>query len=54
MSNLLIVESKNDKLFLEALIEHLNLSYIQVDEYPICYIDEFECSVWKFITVLTH
>lgn len=43
MSNLLIVESKNDELFVRAVIEHLNLPYIQVDEHPICYINGFEC-----------
>ncbi len=34
MSNILIVESKNDKIFLEALINHLNYN-IKVDT-PIC------------------
>ncbi|OQY59940.1 MAG: hypothetical protein B6245_04110 [Desulfobacteraceae bacterium 4572_88] len=42
MSNILIVESKNDELFIRALIEHLNLSYVQVDSHPICHIDDFE------------
>ena len=41
VSNLLIVESKNDKYFIEALIKHLNLS-IKVDE-PICSTNEYEC-----------
>lgn len=39
MSNILIVESKNDKIFLEALINYLNYD-IKVDT-PIC-IDEYE------------
>ncbi len=43
MSNLLIVESKNDELFIRAVIEHLNLPYIQVDKHPICHINGFEC-----------
>ncbi len=41
MSNLLIVESENDKYFIEALINHLNLN-IEVGS-PICSIDEYEC-----------
>ena len=40
--NILIVESKNDKFFIEALIKRLNLPYIDVDP-PICSIDEYEC-----------
>lgn len=40
--NILIVESENDKYFIEALIKHLNLPYIDVDP-PICSIDEYEC-----------
>lgn len=40
MSNLLIVESKNDKFFLQALIEELNYD-IEIDT-PIC-IDDYEC-----------
>jgi len=48
MANILIVESKNDKIFIEKLIEILNLDNIQVDE-PICEpknplnIDQYEC-----------
>ncbi|NJN94575.1 MAG: hypothetical protein HC875_10995 [Anaerolineales bacterium] len=42
MSNILIVESKNDKCFVEALVTHLNLQNISIDE-PICRIDDFEC-----------
>ncbi|CAD5969690.1 hypothetical protein PCC9214_03728 [Planktothrix tepida] len=40
VSNLLIVESKNDKFFLQALIKKLNYD-IEIDA-PIC-IDDYEC-----------
>ncbi|ACK64787.1 hypothetical protein PCC8801_0702 [Rippkaea orientalis PCC 8801] len=40
MSNILIVESKNDKIFLEALIKHFNYK-IEVDR-PI-FINDYEC-----------
>ncbi|SFP43253.1 hypothetical protein SAMN05216234_11916 [Hydrogenimonas thermophila] len=40
--NKLIVESKNDKFFIEKLIEHLNIKNIEIDE-PLCNIDEFVC-----------
>ncbi len=39
--NKLIVESKNDKAFIEALIQHLHVN-VEVDT-PICRIDDFEC-----------
>jgi hypothetical protein len=48
MSNKLIVESKNDKIFIEKLIEILNLDNIKVDD-PICEpknlinIDKYQC-----------
>ena len=42
MSSVLIVESKNDQLFVQALVEHLNLENIELDE-PLCLIDEYEC-----------
>ncbi|MCK4843205.1 MAG: hypothetical protein KAT04_15195 [Methylococcales bacterium] len=41
MSNLLIVESHNDKYFFEALIAHINVP-IEIDS-PIYAIDEYEC-----------
>jgi len=41
MSNILIVESKNDKIFIEKLIEILNFDNIEIDE-PIC-VDDYEC-----------
>ncbi|MBN2824121.1 MAG: hypothetical protein JXQ76_02270 [Campylobacterales bacterium] len=41
MSNILIVESENDKYFIEGLIKHITLD-IEIGE-PICQIDEYEC-----------
>ena len=41
MSNLLIVESENDKYFIEAVIQHINLD-ISVDS-PACSVNEYEC-----------
>ena len=41
MSNILIVESKNDKIFIGKLIEILNFDKIEIDE-PIC-VDNYEC-----------
>lgn len=43
MSNLLIVESKNDKFFIEALIQYLNLQDIEVSNGLICEINDYEC-----------
>ena len=42
MSNLIIVESKNDKYFIESLICKLNLDNIEVGQ-PICNINDFNC-----------
>lgn len=42
MSNILIVESKNDEAFMRTLIDHMNLANIEVDK-PICHIDEYDC-----------
>jgi len=43
MSNVLIVESENDRYFIEGLINHMNTTLnIEIGE-PICKIDEFEC-----------
>jgi aspartyl-tRNA synthetase len=44
VSNILIVESKNDKYFIEALISYLhpNLNGLQVEE-PMCKIDDYQC-----------
>ena len=41
MSNILIVESENDKFFIEALIEHIDID-VKVGN-PICTIDEYNC-----------
>lgn len=41
MANILIVESKNDKIFIEKLIEIMNINNLQIDS-PIC-VDEYEC-----------
>ena len=41
VSNILIVESENDKFFVEALIAHIDIN-IEVGN-PICTIDEYNC-----------
>jgi len=41
VSNRLIVESENDKFFIEALVKNINIT-IEVDE-PVCSIDEYNC-----------
>jgi hypothetical protein len=41
--NLLIVESKNDKVFIEALLRHIQVSNVLIDDAPICSIDDYEC-----------
>ena len=41
MSNILIVESENDKFFVEALITHMDIDAEVVN--PICTIDEYNC-----------
>ena len=40
--NILIVESENDKYFIEALIKKMNLRNIVISN-PICKIDNYEC-----------
>lgn len=43
MSNILVVESENDKFFIEAIIKQLNLSHqVTVENWEIC-IDEYAC-----------
>ena len=43
MDNILIVESDNDKYFIEAMIKHLNLQNdISIENWTIC-IDDYEC-----------
>lgn len=41
MNNVLIVESENDKFFIEAVVKEINLD-IEIGE-PVCSIDEYEC-----------
>lgn len=41
MSNILIVESENDKFFIEALITHIGVDAVVGN--PICSIDEYNC-----------
>lgn len=41
VSNILIVESENDKFFIEALISNINID-VKVGN-PICTIDEYDC-----------
>lgn len=43
MKNILIVESENDKYFIEALIADMEISNIEVSSGTICQIDDFEC-----------
>lgn len=40
--NILIVESKNDQYFIEALLTHMRISNVDVGT-PICSVDDFEC-----------
>ena len=40
--NILIVESVNDKYFIEALLADMNISTIEIQP-PICVIDNYEC-----------
>jgi hypothetical protein len=56
--NILIVESKNDRHFVEALIRHLHLQpSVAVNPVPICEIDDFECmnglSLSRLVTSLS-
>ena len=41
MSNILVVESENDKFFIEVLVNHINIK-LNVEN-PICSIDDYEC-----------
>ncbi len=56
MSNVLIVESENDKFFIEALIAHISAN-IEIGQ-PICAIDEYEClgmsKLEERLRALTH
>lgn len=40
--NILIVESENDKYFIESLKDYLNIHDVDIDT-PICSIDDYEC-----------
>jgi len=40
--NILIVESENDRYFIESLKKYLNISEVDIDT-PICSIDDYEC-----------
>ena len=40
--NILIVESINDKYFIEALLDYMNISDLEVQP-PICVINDYEC-----------
>ena len=42
MNSLVIVESHNDKYFIEKLRDELGLTNIKIDE-PICNITDYEC-----------
>jgi len=53
VSNALIVESKNDKCFVEALISHLNLPQVEIQQ-PICAIDDYECLNGLDLPKLSH
>jgi hypothetical protein len=58
MKNYLIVESQNDKYFIEAMIRHLNLSNVEVSNATICNIDDYECmdglNEQKIVQALRH
>jgi hypothetical protein len=51
--NILIVESENDKYFIESLKEYLNISDVEIDT-PICSIDDYECLNGLSKAKLTH
>lgn len=54
MKNLLIVESENDKYFIEALINYMKISNIKVSNGTICRIDDYECMEGLSETKLTE
>lgn len=43
MKNILIVESENDKYFIEALISQMQIENVEVSRGIICKIDDYEC-----------
>ena len=53
MSSILIVESENDKYFIEALIQNMNIDKVEISNGFICNIDDFECMDGLNTTKLT-
>jgi hypothetical protein len=53
MSSILIVESENDKYFIEALIQNMNIDNVEISDGFICNIDDFECMDGLNTTKLT-
>ncbi|MBK8454368.1 MAG: hypothetical protein IPL34_13805 [Thiofilum sp.] len=51
--NVLIVESQNDKFFIENLLKHINQIAIKVEN-PICSIDDYECLEGLSLAKLKH
>ncbi|WP_110690254.1 DUF3226 domain-containing protein [Thiofilum flexile] len=51
--NVLIVESQNDKFFIENLLKHINKTAIIVEN-PICSIDDYECLEGLSLVKLKH
>lgn len=43
MENVLIVESENDKFFVDAFIQHLNINNVEVSTAFVCCVDAYEC-----------
>jgi hypothetical protein len=43
MENILIVESENDKFFVDAFIQHLNIKNVEVSTAFVCCVDTYEC-----------
>ena len=54
VSNLLIVESENDKYFIERLKKEVNNANFEIDNEPICNIDDYECLGGLSVNKLTN
>jgi hypothetical protein len=54
VSNLLIVESENDKYFIERLKKEVNNANFEIDNEPICNIDDYECLSGLSVTRLSN
>jgi hypothetical protein len=54
VSNLLIVESENDKYFIERLKKEVNNTNFEIDNEPICNIDDYECLGGLSVTRLSN